>query len=135
MLRGGSAECRAIDRLLAGAREGRGGALVLRGEAGIGKSALLAYAGGDLDAAARVLAQQADGPPLVDADRRRITIPVAEGARRLADAVRKLDAAGVQLDDLGVHRPTLDDVFLALTGQVASDDADGAHPDPEEEAA
>jgi predicted ATPase len=44
-LLGREAECAAIDRLLADARAGSGGALVVRGEAGIGKSALLGYAG------------------------------------------------------------------------------------------
>lgn len=37
----------------------------------------------------------------------------------LAAVIRDLDAAGVQLDDLGLHRPTLDDVFLSLTGRAA----------------
>jgi ABC-2 type transport system ATP-binding protein len=36
--------------------------------------------------------------------------------------VRELDAAGVAIDDLGVRRPTLDDVFLALTGHAAEDE-------------
>jgi ABC-2 type transport system ATP-binding protein len=44
---------------------------------------------------------------------------VEGGARLLAAVVRDLDAAGVQLDDLSLHRPTLDDVFLALTGHAA----------------
>src|SRR5215467_10688946 len=44
MLHGRSGECAAIDRLVDGARDGRSGALVLRGEAGVGKSALLAHA-------------------------------------------------------------------------------------------
>src|SRR5688500_4595625 len=43
-LRGRYSECEALDRLVAGAREGRASVLVLRGEAGIGKSALLKYA-------------------------------------------------------------------------------------------
>jgi hypothetical protein len=43
-LLGREAECAAVDRLLADARAGAGGALVVRGEAGIGKSALLDYA-------------------------------------------------------------------------------------------
>jgi hypothetical protein len=44
MLLGRSAECAALDRLLVGARDGRSGALVLRGEPGVGKTALLDYA-------------------------------------------------------------------------------------------
>jgi ABC-2 type transport system ATP-binding protein len=35
--------------------------------------------------------------------------------------VRRLDAAGVRIDDIAIQRPTLDDVFLALTGHAAAD--------------
>jgi hypothetical protein len=44
MLRGRQEECVVLDRLLNGSRVGRSGALVLRGEAGVGKTALLDYA-------------------------------------------------------------------------------------------
>jgi ABC-2 type transport system ATP-binding protein len=77
--------------------------------------------GGDPRAAARALAPYADGDVRLDEERRQVVAPVANGARLLADAVRDLDAAGVQLDDLGLRRPTLDDVFLALTGHAAED--------------
>jgi ABC-2 type transport system ATP-binding protein len=42
----------------------------------------------------------------------------------LADALRRLDGEGIQVDDVGLRRPTLDDVFLTLTGHVAEE-----HPD------
>jgi ABC-2 type transport system ATP-binding protein len=42
----------------------------------------------------------------------------------LAAVVRDLDAAGVQADELGLHRPTLDDVFLTLTGHAAEPEAE-----------
>ena len=45
------------------------------------------------------------------------------GAAVLAEAVRHLDAAGIPIADLAMHRPTLDDVFLALTGRAPADDA------------
>jgi ABC-2 type transport system ATP-binding protein len=44
---------------------------------------------------------------------------VAGGAGLLAALVRDLDTAGVRVDELGPHRPTLDDVFLALIGHAA----------------
>ncbi len=59
----------------------------------------------------------------VDGERRQVVAPVANGARLLADAVRDLDAAGVQIDDFSLRRPTLDDVFLALTGHAAETEA------------
>ncbi|NNH71785.1 daunorubicin/doxorubicin resistance ABC transporter ATP-binding protein DrrA [Nocardia uniformis] len=46
----------------------------------------------------------------------RLSIPAPEGAATLAEALRRLDGAGVQLADIGLRRPSLDDVFLALTG-------------------
>ena len=39
----------------------------------------------------------------------------------LVDAVRALDVAGVKVDDLALRRPTLDDVFLTLTGHAAEE--------------
>ena len=50
---------------------------------------------------------------------RSIVIPVSNGAKLLANIVRDLDEAGVQLDDIALRRPTLDDVFLTLTGHAA----------------
>ncbi|WP_067543690.1 daunorubicin/doxorubicin resistance ABC transporter ATP-binding protein DrrA [Nocardia crassostreae] len=46
----------------------------------------------------------------------RISIPAPEGAATLSEALRRLDGAGVQLADIGLRRPSLDDVFLSLTG-------------------
>jgi ABC-2 type transport system ATP-binding protein len=42
----------------------------------------------------------------------------------VAEAVRRLDEAGVELEDLNMRRPTLDDVFLSLTGHVAEERAE-----------
>jgi len=75
----------------------------------------------DLDAAMRVLSTVASGDLRADADRRRIVVPVTNGARLLPAVVRDLDAAGLHLDDLALRRPTLDDVFLALTGHEAEE--------------
>jgi ABC-2 type transport system ATP-binding protein len=86
-----------------------------------------------LGAAARVLgryAQREDGVR-TDPGRRQVGATVEGGARLLAAVVRDLDAAGVQVDDLGLRRPTLDDVFLALTGRAAEPSEDG-HPDLQE---
>jgi ABC-2 type transport system ATP-binding protein len=48
-----------------------------------------------------------------------VSVPVAERRGRIADAVRRLDEAGIAIDDIAVRTPTLDDVFLTLTGHVA----------------
>ena len=46
----------------------------------------------------------------------RITVPAPDGARSLAEALRRLDSAGLELVDIALRRPSLDDVFLSLTG-------------------
>jgi ABC-2 type transport system ATP-binding protein len=48
----------------------------------------------------------------------------------LVEAVRRLDAAGVPIADLSLRRPTLDDVFLALTGRTAEGEAEGGEELP-----
>ena len=50
---------------------------------------------------------------------RTVTAPIAGGAQTFTQALRALDLEGIKLRDVGLRRPTLDDVFLALTGRVA----------------
>jgi ABC-2 type transport system ATP-binding protein len=72
-----------------------------------------------LDAAASVLASlSADGTrPRTDTEARRLTMPVSAGTITLPELVRRLDAAGVEAEDVSVRRPTLDEVFLDRTGR------------------
>lgn len=70
----------------------------------------------DLDRAATLLAGIAGARPRSDPARRLISIPAGAGTALLIDAGRRLDEAGIPLDDLGIRRPTLDEVFLSLTG-------------------
>ncbi|MCX4093172.1 ATP-binding cassette domain-containing protein [Nocardia sp. alder85J] len=46
----------------------------------------------------------------------RVSIPAPDGAGTLAEALRRLDSAGVELADIALRRPSLDDVFLSITG-------------------
>jgi ABC-2 type transport system ATP-binding protein len=69
--------------------------------------------------AVSVLSPLAAGEITVDDGRRSLVVPVSGGAAVLADALRRLDGEGVSLDDVGLRRPTLDDVFLSLTGHAA----------------
>ena len=73
----------------------------------------------DLAIATRVLAELGTDAPEVDEKTRTVIAPVSGGAQTLIAAVRKLDAENVHLLDVGLRRPTLDDVFLSLTGQHA----------------
>jgi ABC-2 type transport system ATP-binding protein len=57
--------------------------------------------------------------PRVDASQRRVYVSVDEGSSRLMDALRVLDAHGITVEDISLRRPTLDEVFLSLTGTPA----------------
>jgi ABC-2 type transport system ATP-binding protein len=78
----------------------------------------------DVSVAARILAEIGQENPVVDDKAKSLTVPVVGGAQTLIAGVRALDAEGVHLLDVGLRRPTLDDVFLALTGQRAESEAD-----------
>ncbi len=58
----------------------------------------------------------------VDTHTRRITIPAKGGANQLIEAVRALGEKDIAIDDVGLRRPTLDDVFLSLTGHATEGD-------------
>jgi len=58
--------------------------------------------------------------PETDPDRRRISAPVGDRVSALTEVVLALDEAGVAAEDIGLRRPTLDDVFLRLTGHRAT---------------
>ena len=65
------------------------------------------------------LAQVTGDTPVADSSGTRIRVPARDGSQTLLTVVRALDAAGLTTDDIALHRPTLDDVFLALTGDRA----------------
>jgi len=80
---------------------------------------------GDQLAAARELLEPLGvGKASLETHRRSLLMPVSGGAAVLTEALRRLDDAAIALDDVGLRRPTLDDVFLSLTGRAA-DQADG----------
>jgi daunorubicin resistance ABC transporter ATP-binding subunit len=79
----------------------------------------------DLEAVRTALATVAAEDPRVDADTQRVTAPVAGGANELTTVVNLLGEQSITYDDIGLRRPTLDEVFLKLTGQPAAD-ADAA---------
>ena len=77
----------------------------------------------DSSAAERALATLravADGEPTVEDSR--VSIPVREAGGVIPEVVRRLDDQGVRIEDIAVRRPTLDDVFLTLTGHHAEEE-------------
>lgn len=81
--------------------------------------------GGDAEAARRVLANgagRAIGLREVDAHDQTLRLTVADGDRALLAVMRELDGAQVELASIQLHRPTLDDVFLTMTGRSLRDE-------------
>ncbi|HET9204256.1 MAG TPA: ATP-binding cassette domain-containing protein [Acidimicrobiia bacterium] len=76
-----------------------------------------------VETAQEILTVFAVGEIHVDHHSRGLTAPIAGGASTLTQALRDLDARGVIVQDVGLRRPTLDDVFLSLTGHVAEEEA------------
>ena len=67
------------------------------------------------------LAAVSSAKPLVDENLRQVSAPVTTSSRALIDAARALDEAGIHPLDIGLKRPSLDDVFISLTGHVAEE--------------
>jgi ABC-2 type transport system ATP-binding protein len=87
----------------------------------------------DFDKALAATAPLRDGTATVDRRRRRVALPAPGGATTLMSALRRLDEAGVVVDDIGLRRPSLDDVFVALTGHTANGTGDSRHANPHPE--
>ena len=72
-----------------------------------------------IDDARRIMGGIGIGEASLDEHTRRVTVPSDGGAKRLSTVIREFDEAGIAIDDIGLRRPTLDDVFLSLTGHAA----------------
>ena len=89
---------------------------------------------GDAEAAIAALSEVCAERPVLE--RNIVAVPVRRRSGVIADAVLRLNAAGVGIEDITVRRPTLDDVFLALTGHRAEEEpAEDDTATPEEVAA
>jgi ABC-2 type transport system ATP-binding protein len=75
-------------------------------------------------AAAQALRPMSDQPPAIADNTLSLTVRSRAGA--LMEAVRRLDDSGIAVEDIALRRPTLDDVFLSLTGHVADSDGENA---------
>jgi ABC-2 type transport system ATP-binding protein len=71
----------------------------------------------DLERAAALLGELAGTAPHVEAEQQRLSVPTAGGTAFLLQAGLRFQQEQVHLDDLGIRRPSLDDVFLSLTGE------------------
>src|SRR5690606_31162505 len=80
-----------------------------------------------LTTASEILRGFGKGETTVEEHMRKLTVPVTGGAKLLAEVIRELDARGIEIDDIGLRRPTLDDVFISLTGHAAERTGDNGN--------
>jgi ABC-2 type transport system ATP-binding protein len=73
----------------------------------------------DVQAALKAVAKLSNQKPTVDEDGLTITVPVKNGSKGLLKVVEELNKVKISPASLSLHRPSLDDVFLALTGKKA----------------
>lgn len=78
--------------------------------------------------AEEILSTFGDGRPRIDAEAGQLDLPVA-GTTMLPEVCRRLDAGGVRIYDISLRRPTLDDVFLALTGRTTEASSEKVPPE------
>lgn len=84
----------------------------------------------DLKKVTEIVEKVSGGKASVDEGSRQVSAPVTTGSKALIEAARSLDDAGIHPLDIGLKRPSLDDVFIALTGHVAEEKKEEEILDP-----
>jgi ABC-2 type transport system ATP-binding protein len=109
----------------------RGTADELKSQTGGERIEVLLSDGAQRDAASRILAAVAIGEVQAGDNGRELTAAVDGGVPQLRTVLSELDAQRIDVLDVGLRRPTLDDVFLSLTGRAAESAPDDDVPDDE----
>ena len=104
----------------------RGTADELKSQVGGERIEVVVHRRDDIERATALLAPAGAGSADVDEHTRRLTVPASGGAQALVEVVRQLGDAGIGIDDIALRRPTLDDVFLALTGHASVETKEAA---------
>ena len=99
----------------------RGTADQLKADVGGARVEVVVHDRADIARASEVLSRDLDGDATLDEHTRKLTVPAHGGAQVLAQVARDLDDAGIVIDDIALRRPTLDEVFLSLTGHAAEE--------------
>ncbi|OLF19048.1 ATP-binding cassette domain-containing protein [Actinophytocola xanthii] len=94
----------------------------LKSELGGDRMDVVLRDGADLTRAAAVVERVAAGPPELDPDARRVSAAVSDRVVALTESVRALQETGIEVEDVALRRPTLDEVFLHLTGHHADEE-------------
>jgi ABC-2 type transport system ATP-binding protein len=82
----------------------------------------------DVSKAAIAIAEFGSAPAITEDLTKTILLPVAGGSTAIVNIVRKLDENNISIADIALRRPTLDDVFLSLTGHVTENNEEAAGP-------
>jgi ABC-2 type transport system ATP-binding protein len=98
----------------------------LKRQVGGARIEVIARRAEDIPGIEAVLARQCGCDVAVDEATRHLSVAAGAQAERLFGTFRELDAAGIVVEDIGLRHPTLDDVFLSLTGHVAEQRDDGS---------
>jgi ABC-2 type transport system ATP-binding protein len=102
----------------------------LKAQVGGERVEVVVASAGDVPMAREILAQLAEGGSCsVEEHTRTLVAPVEGGAAVLIEALRRLDAAEIVLHDVALRRPTLDDVFLTLTGHHSEEATESDTPE------
>jgi ABC-2 type transport system ATP-binding protein len=104
----------------------RGTADQLKSQVGGERIEVVVHDRASIAMAREVLARDCAADTTLDEHTRKLTVPADGGAQKLVQVVRDFDDAGIHIDDIALRRPTLDDVFLALTGHATTDSAEDA---------
>jgi ABC-2 type transport system ATP-binding protein len=111
--------CDRIEVIDAGRRIAEGTPEALKAQVGGDRLEVVVGAASDVPAAVAVMARASGAAPEVDPEGGRVSAPVSRRVAALTEVVAGLAEAGVAAADIGLRRPTLDDVFLTLTGRKA----------------
>jgi ABC-2 type transport system ATP-binding protein len=101
----------------------RGTADELKSQVGGERVEVVVHKPDDMGPAREVLGRACVADVTVDEHTRKLTAPTSGGTQQLVTVIRALSDVGIPIDDVGLRRPTLDDVFLSLTGHSAEEAA------------
>ena len=100
----------------------------LKSQVGGDRIEIVVESASDVSKAAIAIAEFGSAPPITEDLIKTILLPVAGGSTAIVNIVRKLDENNISIADIALRRPTLDDVFLSLTGHVTESTEEVAGP-------
>ncbi len=112
----------------------QGDARTLKREVGGEQLLVVPVSADDLARTAAVLERATGARATIDSATRRVTAPAETGMAAVATVAVELESAGIVVEDFGLSQPTLDDVFLTLTGSSIDTLGSSEQPEPQESA-